>query len=137
MTCIENRQSLALWPAPIMNRARLIALRSSQNRAPCWSAMSMASRKRASASSECRGALEHQLALDADQLRQIPQLLPVVAAGQDILDHVEAAVDLVGLAGTCGEFAEQGKKARQEARIAGAIELFAQQRQAGRDVAAP
>ena len=65
------------------------------------------------------------------------QLLPVVAAGQDVLDHVEAAVDLVGLAGTCGEFAEQGKKARQETRIAGAIELFAQQRQAGRDVAAP
>src|SRR3954468_16320919 len=81
-------------------------------------------------------APEHQLSLDADQLRQIPELLPVVAAGQDLLDDVEPAIDRVGLSGTRGELAEQGQKAWQEARIAGAIELLAQQRQSGRDVSA-
>ena len=56
-TLSRMARASALWPAPIMDRARLIAQRSSQKRAPCWAAMSMASRKCASASSECRALL--------------------------------------------------------------------------------
>src|SRR6201989_3020540 len=83
-----------------------------------------------------RCLLEHQLSLDADQLGQVPPLLPVVTARQHVLDHVKAAIDLVGLSEGCRQFAEQRKKARQETSVPGAAELVAQQGQACLEVPA-
>ena len=129
----------AFRSCPILSRARLIALLSSQNRAPCCFAQLYRFAKTLLCGRLRRGllVLQGQLALDAQELWSVPLFLPGVTSRQSLLDQREAGSNFIGISKARREFAREKQEARQISGVAGLVQLVAQQRQSGVEVAAP
>src|SRR2546429_2558773 len=80
--------------------------------------------------------LQHQFALNAQQLRDVPLFLLGFAAPQGPVDRRKPFFDLTCFAEASREFPQRKEKARQEPGVARAIYFTPQERQSRLDVAA-
>ena len=80
--------------------------------------------------------LQHQFALNAQQLWDVPLFLLGFAAPQGLVDRRKPFFDLTCFAEASREFPQRKQKARQEPGVARAIYFTPQERQSRLDVAA-